>query len=142
MIKTGRIKPILFVVLILIAWVVPGVASAEWNGIIPNISTRADVIEVLGEPSMDSGSIMFYDGACAPCGTKGAAVYYINDIVVMVRVIPQTGLTPSDLTSQYGNPVDISENHQAEEYLFGSASGSVKVLFIKKTNTAIRIDFL
>ena len=139
---TGRMKPIMFVVFILIAWIVPGAASAEWNGIIPNVSTKTDVIDVLGEPSMDSGKIMIYDGACTPCGTKGAAVYYINDIVVMVRVIPQTGLTPTDLTVQYGNPVDVSEHHQAEEYLFDSTTGSVKVLFIKRSNTAIRIDFL
>ncbi|MBN1882135.1 MAG: hypothetical protein JW885_08175 [Deltaproteobacteria bacterium] len=139
---TGRVKPIVFVFLLLIAWVVPGVASAEWNGIIPNVSTKTEVIEILGEPSMDSGTIMVYDGVCAPCGTKGAAVYYINDIVVMVRVIPLSGLTPSDLTGQYGSPVDVSENHQAEEYLFDSTTGSVKVLFIKRSNTAIRIDYL
>ena len=139
---TGRVKPIVFIVLVVAAWIVPGVASAEWNGIIPNISTKAEVIEALGEPSMDSGTIMIYDGACAPCGTKGAAVYYINDIVVMVRIIPQTTLTPNDLTGEYGSPVDISEHHQAEEYLFDSTTGSVKVLFIKKGNKAIRIDYL
>lgn len=138
----GRMKPIIFVVLICIAWIVPGVASAEWNSIIPNVSTKTDVIDVLGEPSMDSGTIMVYDGACTPCGTKGVAVYYINDIVVMVRVIPQTSLTPNDLTVEYGNPVDVSEHHQAEEYLFDSTTGSVKVLFIKRSNTAIRIDYL
>jgi hypothetical protein len=135
-------KPIIFVVCMLIAWVVPGVASAEWNGITPNVSTKAEVIEVLGEPSMDSGRIMIYDGALDPTGTKGAAVYYIHDIVVMVRVIPQPTLTPSDLTVQYGSPVDVSEHHEAEEYLFDSLSGSVKVLFIKKGNKAIRIDYL
>jgi len=139
---TGRMKPLIFVALMCVAWFFPGVASAEWNGIIPNVSTKTDVIDVLGEPSMDSGTIMVYDGACAPCGTKGAAVYYVNDIVVMVRIIPQTGLTPNDLTVEYGSPVGVSEHHQAEEYLFDSTNGSVKVLFIKRGNTAIRIDYL
>jgi hypothetical protein len=118
-------------------------ARAEWNGIVPNVTTKSQVISMLGEPSLDSGIVMIYDGQKSPKDTRGAAVFLVNDIVVMVRVIPGKKLTMKWVSITYGDPKQVSvRNPELEEHVFDSGSGKVKVTFTKRDKKPIRIDYL
>ncbi len=136
-----------FVLIILAAsifLVVSGLeASAEWNGIVPNVTTKSQVISMLGEPSLDSGIVMIYDGQKSPKDTRGAAVFFVNDIVVMVRVIPGKQLTMKWVSVNFGDPKQVYvKNPELEEHVFDSGSGKVKVIFTKRNKKPIRIDYL
>jgi hypothetical protein len=121
----------------------PHTLLADWNGIVPNSTTKSEVLDILGEPSVDSGLVMIYDGERAPTGTKGAAVYCVRDIVVMVRIIPIKGLTQKDISVNFGSPTTVSfRNPEIEERVFESASGKIVVIFSKRDMAPIRIDYL
>lgn len=116
---------------------------ADWNGIIPNSTTKDEVIAILGEPSLDSGFILIYDGEKAPPDTKGAAIYYVKDIVVMARVIPKKGLTEREISGIFGDPKTVSfRNPEVEEQVYEYASGKVVIILTKKNRVPIRIDYL
>ncbi len=116
---------------------------AEWNGIVPNVTTKAEVISILGEPSYDSGFVMIYDKERAPSDTRGAAIYIINGIVTMVRVIPARELSEGDISGTFGTPTSVSfRNPDVEEHVFSSPTGKVVVMFTKRDKRAIRIDYL
>lgn len=118
-------------------------ARAEWNGIVPNVTTKSQVISMLGEPSLDSGIVMIYDGQKSPTDTRGAALFFVNDIVVMVRIIPGKKLTMKWVSVNFGNPEAIAvKNPELEEHTFDSKSGKVVVTFTKRDKKPIRIDFL
>lgn len=137
-------KLILIVLGISIFLVVSGLdARAEWNGIVPNITTKSQVLSMLGEPSLDGGIVLIYDGKKSPTDTRGAALYFVNDIVVMVRIIPGKKLTKKWVSSTFGVPKTIYvKNPELEEYIFDSASGKVVVIFTKRNKQPIRIDYL
>jgi len=137
-------KFILIVLGISIFLVVSGLdARAEWNGIVPNITTRSQVLSMLGEPSLDSGIVLIYDGQKSPTDTRGAALFLVNDIVVMVRVIPGKKLNMKWVSSTFGDPkVIYVKNPELEEYIFDSESGKVVVIFTKRNKQPIRIDYL
>jgi hypothetical protein len=118
-------------------------ARAEWNGIVPNVTTKSQVISMLGEPSVDSGLVMIYDGQKSPEDTKGAAIFLVNDIVVMVRIIPGKQLTMKWVSLKFGDPKRVSaRNPELEEHVFDSESGKVIVIFTKRNKKPIRIDYL
>ena len=116
---------------------------AEWNGIVPNSTTKDEVISILGEPSLDSGFILIYDGDRAPTDTKGAAIYYVRNTVVMVRVIPKKEMTEGEISGKFGNPKMVSfRNPEIEEQVYDSPTGKVVIIFTKKNRVPIRIDYL
>ncbi|MBN1571729.1 MAG: hypothetical protein JW984_00860 [Deltaproteobacteria bacterium] len=136
-----------FVFVLLVAsvfFVVSGLdARAEWNGIVPNVTTKSQVLSMLGEPSLDSGLVMIYDGQKSPEDTKGVAIFLVNDIVVMVRIIPGKQLTMKWVSVKFGDPKQVSvKNPELEEHVFDSESGKVIVIFTKRNKTPIRIDYL
>ena len=137
-------KLILIVLGISIFLVVSGHdARAEWNGIVPNVTTKSQVLSMLGEPSLDSGIVLIYDGQKSPTNTRGAALFFVNDIVVMVRIIPGKKLTMKWVSSTFGDPKKIYvKNPELEEYIFDSESGKVVVIFTKRNKQPIRIDYL
>lgn len=139
-IKTKAAIPFLLT-LILIVFV--GIdANAQWNGIIPNVTTRTEVFSLLGEPSVDSSTLIVYEGDKAPADTRGIALFFVNDIVVMIRVIPGKDMTEGEISGTYGKPVNISTSPQAERFVFETPAGRIEVIFSKKSNKAIRIDYL
>jgi hypothetical protein len=118
-------------------------ARAEWNGIVPNTTTKSQVLSMLGEPSLDSGIVLIYDGKKSPTDTRGAALFFVNDIVVMVRVIPGKKLTMKWVSSTFGAPKTIYvKNPELEEHIYNSESGKVVVIFTKRNKQPIRIDYL
>ena len=121
---------------------IAGIARAEWNGIVPYKTTKAEVLSKLGEPSYDSGLVMIYDKDKAPADTKGAAIYVVNGIVTMVRVIPSRDLSEGDISGTFGKPATVSfRNPDVEEQVFNSPTGKVVVMFTKQNKKAIRIDY-
>ena len=117
-------------------------AHAEWNGIVPFKTTKGEVLAKLGEPSYDSGLVMIYDQDKAPADTKGAAIYVVNGIVTMVRVIPSKDLSEGDISGTFGQPATVSfRNPDVEEQVFNSPTGKVVVMFTKQNRRAIRIDY-
>ena len=139
--KLSRISFLFFVLMIIVFFT--QVAHAQWNGIIPHVTTRGEVISILGEPSYDSGFAMIYDKEKAPSDTRGAAIYIFNDVVTMVRVIPARDLSEGDISGAYGKPASVSfKNPDVEEHVFNSPSGKVVVMFTKQKKRAIRIDYL
>lgn len=137
-------KLILIVLGISIFFTLTGLdARAEWNGIVPNVTTKSQVISMLGEPSVDSGIVMIYDGQKSPTDTRGAALFFVNDIVVMVRIIPGKKLTMKWVSVTFGDPKAVSvKNPELEEHTFDSESGKVVVTFTKRDKKPIRIDYL
>jgi uncharacterized protein YdaL len=119
------------------------VSYAQWNGIIPHLTTRGEVISILGEPSYDSGFVMIYDKERAPSDTRGAAIYLVNGIVTLVRVIPARDLSEGDISGTFGKAASVSfRNPDVEEHVFNSSSGKVVVMFTRQKKRAIRIDYL
>ncbi len=128
---------------ILFTMLFPICVLADWNGIVPNSTTKDEVIAILGEPSLDSGFILIYDGDRAPSDTKGAAIYYVKNTVVMVRVIPKKELTEGEISGIFGDPKTVSfRNPEIEEHVYESASGKVVIILTKKNRVPIRIDYL
>ena len=139
--KRGIVLGLIISAFIIIS-IFPLSAFASWNGIIPNETTKDEVLELLGEPSMDSGVIMIYDGEKAPTNTKGVAVYCVDDIVVMVRVLPKKDMTEKEISGTFGTPTTISlRDPQIEEQVFERASGKVVIIFTQKNRAPIRIDY-
>jgi hypothetical protein len=132
----------LLVVVLLSALGVAQIAYAQWNGIVPYKTTKGEVTAILGEPSYDSGLVMIYDQAKAPADTKGAAIYIVNGIVTMIRVIPLKDLSDGDISGTFGKPATVSfRNPNVEEQVFNSPTGKVVVMFTKQNRRAIRIDY-
>ena len=132
----------LFFLVLTAAVCVAGTARAQWNGIVPHVTTKAEVLAILGEPSYDSGFVMIYDQDRSPTDTKGAAVYIVNGVVSMVRVIPKRDLSDGDISGTFGKPATVSfRNPNVEEQVFNSPAGKVVVMFTKQNRRAIRIDY-
>ena len=140
----SKLKIIYFIFgVIIFTMFFPICVFADWNGIVPNSTTKDEVIAILGEPSLDSGFILIYDGDKAPSDTKGAAIYYVRDTVVMVRVIPNKGLTEGEISGLFGDPKTVSfRNPEVEEQVYESTSGKVVIILTKRNRVPIRIDYL
>ncbi len=135
-----RLSLLVFVLTLLLS--VAQIAYAQWNGIVPYKTTKGEVLAILGEPSYDSGLVMIYDKDKAPADTRGAAIYVVNGIVTMVRVIPLKELSEGDISGTFGKPATVSfRNPNVEEQVFDSPTGKVVVMFTKQNKRAIRIDY-
>jgi uncharacterized protein YdaL len=135
-----RLSVLLFVLTTALS--VAQIAYAQWNGIVPFKTTKSEVLAILGEPSYDSGLVMIYDQDKSPADTKGAAIYIVNGIVTMVRVIPSKDLSEGDISGTFGKPATVSfRNPNVEEQVFNSPTGKVVVMFTKQNKRAIRIDY-
>jgi len=143
MIQIKNSKAIILFTLFLVFILIPIAVRADWNGITPNMTTREEAVTILGEPSLDSGSILIYDGSKSPLDTKGVAIYCFNGIVVMIRVLPKSEITEQEIASAFGKPMAVSNRApDMEEFVFVKGSGKMVVTFTKKNKTAIRIDYL
>ena len=111
--------------------------SNEWRGLVPLLSTRADVERLLGKPVMPPTAFEIYKTetervdvlySAGPCGSVRWASWNVaKDVVISLHVIPQKTTSIENLRLDPKKYTRIQESHPNHWFQYRNRDGGVVV---------------